>query len=80
MMPGCDKRFDSIDPDDMEGYGRCTSCKAKMRDIVIKAENILAHRRKNDPIERMPSMLERFDVIETPNKYGGVDKRYIPKR
>ena len=46
MIPKCHKGYQSEDIDELEGFGRCPECKAKLRDIIIKTDNILALRRR----------------------------------
>lgn len=76
----CHQGYDSSDIDDVDGFGRCDNCKAKLRDIIIKTDNILAARRRSNPLDLGPSFAERFDTIEVPNKWGGFDKKYVPKQ
>ena len=78
MIPKCHKGYQSEDIDELEGFGRCPECKAKLRDIIIKTDNILAQRRRENPLPRERA-LDAFEAKQVPNSHGGFDTIYSPK-
>lgn len=76
FIPTCHQRYESTDPDDMEGFGRCDKCKANLINVMNKTAAILAQKTPRE----VTSAMDNYDIVEVPNKHGGFDKQFVPKR
>ena len=55
----CRESYQSNDPDDLEGFGKCPKCKMN-KNIIFETEKRLADRRRDNPLEKLPHFDKRF--------------------
>lgn len=58
----CNKGFQSVDPDDIAGDGKCPECKEFSKKVALKVDIEMANRRSN-PVSRIRQMFTEEEIL-----------------